>query len=293
MTNDLEFRTFSNGCLPNEIYYLIIDCLADHQEDIEIHRILQQCLLVCKVWSQRASKSLIPQLFIKSVKQLLQYGKVVNSSFSRIHTLSLFIETSFLWGKDRSCSVIGTTLLLISKLTNLQQLDISCKWYNDYHPKILKLLSNTSVKSLCCKFALYADATQSVLEFITHFQSLQFLSLEIFVSGHANILPLKMHRPFRRALRETKICLKELHLRILDSDILKLVVNAFMGANDFAAHISKHGHSFYAEEYDHGVDINVYQKLLAHCSGSLQVLSHEGEKEFRSEIIPGNSQAAP
>ena len=108
-----------------------------------------------------------------------------------------------------------------------------------------------------------------------------------------NILPLKMHRPFQRALQETKIRLKELHLHILDSDILKIVVNVFMRANDFEAHISKHSHSFYMEENDYGDYIDVYQKLLAHCSGSLQVLSHEGQDEWESDIIPCKSQATP
>ena len=66
-----------------------------------------------------------------------------------------------------------------------------------------------------------------------------------------------------------------------------------MGANNFAAHISKHSYRLYIhmEENDYGDYVDVYQKLLAHCSGSLQVLSHEGQEEFAGEIIPGKSQA--
>ena len=284
MSHALQFRNFSNGCLPNEVYYLIIDLLADSDDVYAMNRTLLQCLLVCKTWSQRTTKYFSSRVTIKSPKQLLQYSKVVNSRCSLVQTLLLRPQ-----GKEapnQSCSIIGSTLLLISRLPNLQQLYITCKWRNDYHPKALRVLPNTSVKILNCEFEISNGAIRTILEFINHFQAIHHLSLRISHNNLLRDLSLKIrNRPFQRALPKTKICLKELHLDIQHLEIFKLVVNAFMGAKDFASHIRKYSCGYYSEKYNSENYSNAHQELLLHCSRSLQVLGGE----HNSDLIHGKS----
>ena len=245
-----------------------------------MNQTLLQCLLVCKAWSQWASKYFSSRVSIKSPKQLLQYSKAVKSSFSSALTLSLdLVERK---APNRSCSIIGSTLLLISSLPNLQQLDVGCKWHNDHHPKALRILPNTSVKVLKCSFSISNGACiWQILEFVTHFQAIHDLSLRIINNNPLGSSSLKIrNRPVQRALSKTKICLKELHLEIQNPEIFKLVVNAFMGAKDFASHICKYSCRYYSENY-----INAHQELLLHCSSSLQVLG----SEYNSDFIHGKS----
>ena len=223
-------------------------------------------------------------MLIRSAKQLLKYAKVVNSNCRIVHTLCINVPT---WreDRDRSFSTIGSTILLISKLPNLQQLEISCYWHNDHHPKVLKLLPNTSVKILKCSFTTHIISTWSILEFITHFQSIQDLSLSINKPFGGPAPSCKVQsKALRRALLRTKICIKQLHLNIFDPEIFKLVVKAFIGAKDFVSHISKHSHNSYSINPD---NCNAYHELLLHCSSSLQVFSHEGYEDSVADILPG------
>ena len=221
---------------------------------------------------------------IKSPQQLLQYSKAVKSSFSSALTLSLD-----LYGREssnRSCSIIGSTLLLISRLPNLQQLNIACNWHNDHHPRALRILPNTSVKTLNCTFSIYDGAIQPILKFINHFQAIHHLSLRITNAYDGHDLPLKIqNRPFQRTLPKTRICLKELHLDVGNYEIFKLVVNAFMGAKDFASHIRKYSCGHYPAKYNGENYTNAHQESLPHCSSSLQVLGHE----YNSDFIYGKS----
>ena len=217
---------------------------------------------------------------IRLPKQLLQYSKAVKSSFSS--ALTLFLDLVELEAPNRSCSIIGSTLLLISSLPNLQQLDITCEWCNDYHPKALRVLPNTSVKILKCEFRISNGAIRPILEFINHFQGIHHLSLKMN-EPYNNTLNGSLrtrNRPFQRALPKTKICLKELHLDVFDYNVFKLVVNAFMGAKDFASHICKYSCRYYSEESNSENYINAYQELLLHCSRSLQVLGDEHNPNF-------------
>ena len=223
---------------------------------------------------------------IESPKQLLQYSTVAKSSCSLVQTLFLNLQ-----GKEapnKSCSIIGSTLLLISRLPNLQQLYITAKWRNDYRPKALRILPNISVKVLNCEFEISNGAIRPIFEFINHFQGIHRLSLSIVKKYGTDWsrppLPLK-HRPFQRALPNTKICLKELHLDIENHEIFKLVVNAFMGAKDFASHICKYSCGYNSEEYNSENCSNAHQELLLHCSRSLQVLGGE----YNSDFIYGKS----
>ena len=217
-----------------------------------------------------------------SPEQLPQYSKAVKSSFSSALTLSLALV-----GPKTSFSIIGSTLLLISSLPNLQQLDMSCNWYNDHHPKALRILPNTSVKVLKCSFSIYNGACiWPILEFVTHFQAIHHLSLRISYNDTSGSSSLKIwNRPFRRALPKTKICLKELHLDIENPEIFKLVVNAFMGAKGFASHIRKYSYKYDSKSLNSDNYSNAYQELLLHCSRSLQVLS----SEYNSDSIHGKS----
>ena len=242
------------------------------------------CQCVCKAWSQRATKYFSSRVIIKSPKQLLQYSKAVKSSFSSALTLSLdLVEPK---ASKRSCSIIGSTLLLISRLPNLQQLDMSCNWDNDHHPKALRILPNTSVKTLNCTFSIYDGAIQPILKFINHFQAIHHLSLTIRCDNTLGDSSLKIrNRPFQRALPKTKICLKELHLDIENLEIFKLVLNAFMGAKDFASHIHKYSYKFYSTSFGDNTYSNASQELSLHCNRSLQVLS----REYNSYSIQGKS----
>ena len=217
---------------------------------------------------------------IQSPKQLLRYSKAVKSSFSSDLTLSLaLVEQEAL---NRSCSIIGSTLLLISSLPNLQQLNIACNWHNNHHPRALRILPNTSVKVLKCSFSIYNGACiWPILEFVTHFQAIHHLSLTIYCDNRLGGSSLKIwNRPFQRALPKTKICLKELHLDIGNLEIFKLVVNAFMGAKDFSSHIRKYSYKFYSTSFGDNTYSNASQELLLHCNRSLQVLSHEYSLSF-------------
>ena len=218
---------------------------------------------------------------IKSPRQLLQYSKAVKSSFSSALTLSLTLSLNLLEQEapNRSCSIVGSTLLLVSSLPNLQQLDMSCNWHNDHHPKALRILPNTSVKVLKCTFIIYTGSIQPILEFITHFHAIHHLSLKI--SEVRDCLPLKIqNRPLPRAVPKTKICLKELRLDIPNPEIFKHVVNAFMGANGFASHIRKYSYNFYSTSFDDNAYSTANQELLLHCNRSLQVLGHEYSEFF-------------
>ena len=163
---------------------------------------------------------------------------------------------------------------------------MSCTWHNDHHPKALRILPNTSVKVLKCSFSIYDGAfTWPILKFVTHFQAIHHLSLTIDETYNFSLngSPMKIqNRPFQRALPKTKICLKELHLDVRNYEIFKLVVNAFMGAKDFASHISKHSCSSYLTDSNYGSYSNGYHKLLLHCSSSLQVLAYDCPR-----LIPG------
>ena len=244
-----------------------------------------QCLLVCKAWSQWATKYFSSRVTIQSPKQLLQYSKAVKSSFSSALTSSLNLVKQE--APNRSCSIIGSTLLLMSSLPNLQQLDISCAWCNDHHPKALRILPNTSVKVLKCSFSIYNGACiRPILEFVTHFQAIHHLSLRISNNNPLRSSSLKIrNRPFQRALPKTKICLKELHLDIENHEIFKLVVNAFMGAKDFASHIRKYSYKYYSTSFGDNTYRTASQELLMHCNRSLQVLSHE----YSNSLIQGQS----
>ena len=273
----------------------MIDCLADHQKDIGVYTTLQQCLLVCKAWSQKVQKYRNSTISITSIHQLLQYTKVVhqNDTSRCILVQSLSVDTMQrmqLRPWPKICSIIGTILLLIPKLPNLQKLSIFCNWHNDYHPTLLKLPSNMSVKVLHCTFELFTHTIGSILEFINHFQGIHCLSLAISetYNNPLNGSPLKpRNRPFQRAFPKTKICLKELHLDIVNDEIFKLVVNAFMGAKDFASHIHKYSCGYYSDKYKYNIEnySNADQEFLLHCSRSLQVL---GDK-YDSNFIQGKS----
>ena len=154
-----------------------MDFLADSDDVYKMNQTLLQCLLVCKAWSQRTSKYFNSRVTIESPKQLLQYSTVAKSSCSLVQTLFLNVQGQE--APKQSCSIIGSTLLLISRLPNLQQLYITCKWRNDYHPKALRVLPNTSVKILNCVFEIYNGAIRPILEFINHFQGIHHLSLRI------------------------------------------------------------------------------------------------------------------
>ena len=249
-----------------------------------MNQTLLQCLLVCKAWSQRDTKYSSSRAAICSTKHLLQYSKVVNSSCSLVQALFLYLTGQE--APNRSCSIIGSTLLLISRLPNLQQLYITCKWHNDYHPKALRVLPNTSVKILNCEFEISNGAIRPILEFINHFQGIHHLSLRINDAYDDDDLydsPLKIqNRTFQRALQKTKICLKELHLDIENPEIFKLVVNAFMGAKGFASHIRKYSYKYDSNSLIINSDnySNARQELLLHCSRSLQVLGAEHNSDF-------------
>ena len=228
---------------------------------------LCRCSLVCKAWPQKATKYLSVRVSIHSVEQLLQYDKVVKFSHSVLHSLSIDIPQRFTH-RGQSCSVIGSTILLISKLSNLRQLDIECHWHNDHHPRILKLLSNTSVQFLSCIFFIHTSAIRQMIEFITHFRSLQHLSLRICrIHESSRSQHNQPNSSFQRLLPKTKICLKELHLDIRDAEVLKLVVDAFIRAKDFASHICKQSYIEWPRSQQYK---DVYRDLLAHCSSSLQ-----------------------
>ena len=220
---------------------------------------------------------------IESPQQLRQYSKVVNVNCSSSLVQTLFLDLQGPGAANRSFSVIGSTLLLLSRLPNLQRLDIACNWHNDHHPKVLKLLSNTSVKILNCKFTIYTGAIRPILEFINHFQGIHHLSLTVneIYNAKSNGPPLRIrNQPFQRALPKTKICLKELHLDIINPEIFKHVVNAFMGAKDFASHIRKYSYKFYYTSFDDNIYSNASQELLLRCNRSLQVVSHEYNEFF-------------
>ena len=248
-----------------------------------MNQTLLQCLLVCKTLSQWASKYFSSRVTIESPKQLLQYSTVAKSSCSLVQTL--FLNLLEQEAPDRSCSIMGSILLLIPRLPNLQQLYITCNWHNDHHPKALRILPNTSVKILNCEFTIYNSAVRPILEFINHFQGIHHLSLTISEAYNdtLNDSPLKIqNRPFQRTLPKTNISLKELHLAIRNQEMFKFVVNAFMGAKDFASHISKHSCSSYLTDSNYGSYSNGYHKLLLHCSSSLQVLAYDCPR-----IVPG------
>ena len=263
---------------------MIIDDLAIDWKDPECYQTLCKCSLVCKTWSQRASKYLYSTVSIHSVQQLLQYDKVKDASHSLVHTLHISIATEDAEKDQRRCSLVGSTLLLISKLPNLQHLDIYCDWHNNYHPQMFKFLSNTSVKTLHCDFEMHG-IIKPIFQFITYFRSLQHLSLRLHLPS-----PLKSHnRPFQRAFPKTKICLKELYLNIGDDEMLKLVTNAFMGAQSFASHICKHSCNIGLTVGMNEDDVNDYQSLLLHCSSSLQVFNIEETVNINNSFPPGKS----
>ena len=239
-----------------------------------------QCLLVCKPWSQRAGKYSSTRVTIESPKQLLQYSTVAKSSCSLVQTL--FLDLGGWEAPKQVCSIIGSTLLLISRLPNLQQLYIGCNWHNDHHPKALRILPNTSVKVLKCIFLIDRGACiWPILEFVTHFQAIHHLSLRICYNRTLRSSSLKIrNRPFQRALSKTNICLKELHLDIQIPEIFKHVVNAFMGAKDFASHIRKYSYKFYYTSFDDNIYSNASQELLLRCNRSLQVVGHEYNEFF-------------
>ena len=171
---------------------------------------LLQCLLVCKAWSQRATKYFSSRVSIWSTKCLIQYSKVVNSRCSLVQSLLLNLRVEE--ARNQSYSIIGSTLLLISRLPNLQQLHITCNWRNDYHPKALRVLPNTSVKILNCEFEISDGAIRPILEFINHFQGIHHLSLTISEAYNDTLKnsPLKIqNRPFQRTLPKTNISLKK------------------------------------------------------------------------------------
>ena len=169
----------------------------------------------------------------------------------------------------------------------MQQLDISCNWCNNHHPRALRILPNTSVKVLKCSFSIYNGACiWPILEFVTHFQAIHHLSLRISYDNPLRSSSLKIrNRTFQRALPKTKICLKELHLDIGNHEIFKHVVTAFMGAKDFASHIRKYSCGYYSEKYNSENYSNAHQELLLHCSRSLQVLGGK----YNSNFIHGKS----
>ena len=150
----------------------MMDCLAHDWKYFDTYQTLRQCSLVCRQWSQNARPKLYLKIPIYSQDMLLQYAKAINrndnSNQNLVHTLWVNIARH---ERTKSCSVIGTILLLISKLCNLQELDIHCDWLNDHHPNMHKLLSNGSVKALTCTFTIFSGSMKSILEFVTHFRS--------------------------------------------------------------------------------------------------------------------------
>ena len=146
-----------------------------------------------------------------------------------------------------------------------------------------------SVKILNCEFEISNGAIRPILQFINHFQGIHHLSLTIngTYNNTLNGSPLKIqNRPFQRTLPKTNISLKELHLAIRNQEMFKFVVNAFMGAKDFASHIHKYSYRIDATDSNNDIYNDASQKLLLHCSSSLQVLC----QEYLSYLIQGKSR---
>ena len=267
---------------------MIIDGLAIDWKDYKCYQTLCRCSRVCKTWSQRALRYLNSTVSIHSVPQLLQYAKAKHPSYCLVQTLHVFITVEDGQRYKSQCSVIGSTLLLISKLSNLQELYVSCNWYNDHHPQMLKFLSNNSIKTLHCTFVIHTNTIQSIFKFITCFRSLRNLSLHLFLAS-----PLKSHsKPFQRALPKTEITLKELHLYIYDDRVLKLVSNAFIGAKGFVSHLRKHSYEAIIHVDTNEDSVRDYQNLLLNCSDSLQVLSVVRNSNPNYSLILGKLQPA-
>ena len=284
----MYYSTCQNGCLPNEIYHLIIDWLITDwtcERDSETYSTLLQCSLVCKAWSQKVQKYRNSTISIDSVHQLLQYTKVVHQKETSrcilVHTLSIDTIKKAL---PKLCSIIGTILLLIPKLPNLQKLSISCDWYNDYHPTLLKLPSNMSVKVLHCTFKLYTHAIGSILEFINHFQSIQSLSLTIhqFDSTYASSRELQTWTLKKRIFRNTRICLTELYLDIGDIELLELIKKIFIEGKDYISHIRKYS---YRLPQGYSRDMNPLQDMLLHCRQSLESLTIVTDEDDYASIF--------
>ena len=274
----MYYSTCQNGCLPNEIYHLIIDWLINDwtcERDSKVYSTLLRCSLVCKAWLQKVQKYRNSTISITSIHQLLRYTKVVRQNDTSRCTLvqALSVDTMHRiperpWSK--LCSIIGTILLLIPKLPNLQKLSIFCNWYNDYHPTLLKLPSNMSVKVLHCTFKLYTHAIGSILEFIDHFQSIQSLSLTIhpFNSFNNSLRDLQTWTLKKRIFRKTRVCLTELHLDIEDLELLELVMKVFTEAKNYISHIHKYSYRLSLEYSDNLVD--PHKDMLTHCSQYLE-----------------------
>ena len=272
------YRSFQNGCLPNEIYHSIIDGIGTNNNwrRSQDYQTLCRCSLVCKTWSQRAINYLHSTISIQSFKQLLKCAKTKHHNL--VHTLFVYVEPMDDVASRYKGSLIGITLLLISKLPNLRKLDITCDWFDNHHPRMLKLLSNTSVKTLHCDFRIRAGGTQPILQFITYFHSLQHLSLSL--RGHPGIK--SSNRAFHRRLPKTKICLKELHLWF-PKESFKDIIDAFIGATDFASSICKLTYSIPIDR------INSYQNLLLHCSSSVQIFGINRYGSESGSFISGKS----
>ena len=140
------------------------------------------------------------------------------------------------FSQRKSCSIIGTTILLISKLPQLKKLEIKGFWLNDHHPKVLKLFSNTSVKKLSCTFEKFNGTVRSLLEFIAHFQAIECLSLHIDMEDiNSFTIPKKS---FLKRFPKLNASLKELHLDI-DALVCQPLLHAFSEARLFTKNICK------------------------------------------------------
>ena len=149
---------------------------------------------------------------------------------------------------------------------------------------MLKLLSNTSVKTLCFSPLICAGGTQPILQFITYFQSLQRLSLSL--RSPADIM--SGNKAFHSRLPKTKICLKELCLWCPD-EFFEDIIDAFIGSKDFASSICKHTYSGIIYGDRKKDCINAYQNLLLHCSSSVQIFSIDGCSSDSDNFMSGKS----
>ncbi|KAK7686062.1 hypothetical protein QCA50_010874 [Cerrena zonata] len=265
-------QSFSNGCLPNELYHAIIAWVACFQQSP--HKHLGICAQVCHIWSNIARKHQNANIILDH-DNLSNYIRFIHQN-PHVCRLVQSIDHQKPFTDDASYSIATQIILLIHRLPNIQKLTLCIRQWNNIHPDILKYaINNKTVNSLDITSG-YHDKKHPLhwlWQFFACFHSLKTLSLDLYASSfvmNTYSLEYLYQKKLKASLRSLKIYIYTLnHTMLLDSLIQAGAFTSNLKSLHIITYINSATTQTELEQLSSAI-----QALLMHCSNHLQEFMH-------------------
>lgn len=272
LTSLIVYRSFSNGCLPNELYHAIIAWVACFQQSP--HKHLGICAQVCHIWSNIDRKYQNANIILDH-DNLSNYIRFIHQN-PYVCRLVQSIDHQRPFTDDASYSVATQIILLIHRLPNIQKLTLCIRQWNNIHPDILKhVINNKTVNSLDITSG-YHDKKHPLhwlWQFFACFHSLKTLSLDLYASSfvmNTYSLEYLYQKKLKASLRSLKIYIYTLnHTMLLDSLIQAGAFTSNLKILHIITYINSATTQTELEQLSSAI-----QALLMHCSNHLQEFMH-------------------